>query len=159
VVRQTFEFLSNQAGANRIALTTALAPQALWVRGDAIQLQQVILNLVMNAVDAIRSADSNERTITGRTTPIDETSAEVAIEDSGPGISLDQAEKIFEPFFSTKNAGMGMGLSIARRIVASHRGRIWAKNRPEGGAVFRFTVPLAYRNDRERDLHSIVNPE
>jgi len=144
VVLEVFEFLSPQAAAHHIALSTSLAPRPLLVSGDRVQLQQVILNLVINAMEAIRSAASREgMIITGRTTLIDGASAEVAIEDSGPGIPPDRAQQIFEPFFTTKNTGMGMGLSIARTIVARHEGRIWAANRPEGGAVFRFMVPLA----------------
>jgi signal transduction histidine kinase len=143
VVREVFELVAPQAAAYRVTLSTSLAPRPLVVRGDGVQLQQVILNLVMNGMEAIRNAASGERKITGRTTLVDGVSAEVAIEDSGPGIAPDKAQQMFEPFFTTKNTGMGMGLSIARTIVASHRGRIWAANRREGGAVLRFTVPLA----------------
>jgi len=81
---------------------------------------------------------------------VDDASAEVTIEDSGPGIPPDKAERIFEPFFTTKAGGMGMGLSIARTIVESHRGRIWAEDRSGGGAIFRFNVPLA-----TRELHGM----
>lgn len=143
VVREVFAFLSSQAAAHRISLITALAAPALPVKGDRIQLQQVILNLVMNAIEAIAGAASAERKITGRTALVDGTLAEVTIEDSGPGIPADKVQQIFEPFFTSKSAGMGMGLSIARTIVASHRGRISAGNRREGGAILRFTLPLA----------------
>jgi signal transduction histidine kinase len=143
MVPEVFEFVAPQAAAYHVALSTSLAPQPLVVSGDWVQLQQVILNLVMNGMEAIRNAASGERKITGRTTLVDGASAEVAIEDSGPGIPPDKAQQIFEPFFTTKDTGMGMGLSIARTIVASHRGRIWAANRREGGAVLRFTLPLA----------------
>jgi signal transduction histidine kinase len=143
MVPEVFEFVAPQAAAYHVALSTSLAPQPLVVSGDWVQLQQVILNLVMNGMEAIRYAASGERKITGRTTLVDGASAEVAIEDSGPGIPPDKAQQIFEPFFTTKDTGMGMGLSIARTIVASHRGRIWAANRREGGAVLRFTLPLA----------------
>jgi signal transduction histidine kinase len=148
VVREVFEFVVPQAAAYHVTLSTSLAPRRLLVGGDRVQLQQVILNLVMNGMEAIRNAASRERTITARTTLIDGASAEVAIEDSGPGIPPDKAQQIFEPFFTTKDTGMGMGLSIARTIIACHRGRIWAANRREGGAVLRFTVPLA---NTERD--------
>jgi signal transduction histidine kinase len=143
VVLEVFEFLSRQAAAHHVSLSTSLVPRPVVVSGDRVQLQQVILNLVINGIEAIRSSASGERRITGRTTLVDGASVEVAIEDSGPGIPPDKADQIFEPFFTTKNTGMGMGLSIARTIVASHEGRIWAANRREGGAVVRFTVPLA----------------
>src|SRR5262249_9472108 len=142
-VAEVFQFLSTQAAAHRVTLATSLASRALIVSGDRIQLQQVVLNLVMNSIEAIGSTAAGERRITGRTRLIDGSAAEVSIEDSGPGISPEMVDQVFEPFFSTKEAGMGMGLSIARTIVASHRGRIWAANRREGGAVLRFTVPLA----------------
>jgi len=143
VVREVFELVAPQAAAYQVSLSTSLAPQPLVVSGDWVQLQQVILNLVMNGMEAIRNAASGERKITGGTTLVDGASAEVAIEDSGPGIPPDKAQQIFEPFFTTKDTGMGMGLSIARTIIASHGGRIWAANRREGGAVLRFTLPLA----------------
>lgn len=143
VVVEVFEFLSPQAAARQITLGTSLAPQTLLVTGDRVQLQQVVLNLVMNGMEAIRTSPRGERRITGRTTVAESDKAEVAIEDSGPGVPLEKAQQIFEPFFTTKGSGMGMGLSIARTIIASHEGRIWVANRPEGGAVFRFSVPLA----------------
>src|SRR4029077_12847243 len=127
---------------------TSLAPQPLLVSGDRVQLQQVVLNLVMNGMEAIRSAASGTGKVTGRTMLVDG-AAEVVLEDSGPGIPPDKAQQIFEPFYTTKDTGMGMGLSIARTIIANHRGRIWAENRYEGGAVFRFTMPLA-RTERAR---------
>jgi signal transduction histidine kinase len=127
VVREVFEFLAAQAAANHIALGTSLAPRPLLISGDGIEIQQVIVNLVMNALEAIRDAGSAERNVSGYTSLASGVFAEVAIEDSGPGITPEQAEQIFEPFFTTKDTGMGMGLSIARTIVASHGGRIWGR--------------------------------
>ena len=143
VVAEVFQFLSAQAAAHRVTLATSLAPRALIVSGDRIQLQQVVLNLVMNSIEVLGSAAGGERRITGRTSLVDDSTAEVSVEDTGPGIPAEKVDQIFEPFFTTKDAGMGMGLSIARTIVASHRGRIWAANRREGGAVLRFAMPLA----------------
>jgi len=143
VLSEVFRFLSAQASARAVTLTTSLAPQLPRVSGDRIQLQQVILNLVINGMDAIASAGSRERCIVGRTALVDATSAEVSIEDSGAGVPIDRAEQLFEPFFTTKAEGMGMGLSIARTIISSHGGRIWAENLHGGGAIFRFTLPLA----------------
>jgi signal transduction histidine kinase len=143
VVREVFEFLAGQAAARGVTLNTSLAAQPLYIHGDRIQLQQVILNLVINALDAIADAAGAERRVIGRTALADGTSAEVSIEDSGPGIATDKLNQIFEPFFSTKKAGMGMGLSIARTIVASHGGRIWAENLQGRGAVLRIRLALA----------------
>jgi signal transduction histidine kinase len=143
VVSEVFAFLSTQASARHVALSTQLVMPAPRVSGDRIQLQQVILNLVMNALDAIEAASSGERRVIGRTTLVNDDTAEVSVEDTGPGIPGDRVHLMFEPFFTTKQAGMGMGLSIARTIVQSHHGRIWAEERRGGGAVFRFSLPLA----------------
>jgi len=143
VVREVFELLSGQASAGHVTLSTRLDPQAPCVTGDRIQLQQVILNLVMNGIQAIEGSASAERRIIGRTAVLNDTSMQVSIEDSGPGVPLEMLDRMFEPFFTTKEAGMGMGLAIARTIVEKHGGNIWAENRTAGGAVFRFNLPLA----------------
>ena len=142
VVSEVFAFLSTQAAARRVTLATQLVTPAPRVSGDRIQLQQVILNLVMNALDAIEGADSSERRVIGRTTLLNDDTTEVSVEDTGPGVHADKVHLMFEPFFTTKHSGMGMGLSIARTIVQSHHGRIWAENRHGGGAVLRFSLPL-----------------
>jgi signal transduction histidine kinase len=146
LVREVLGLLSGQANARQATLHMNLAPHAPHVSGDPIQLQQVILNLVMNGLEAMSSAKSPDRRITGRTEILDEDTAQVSIEDTGPGIAAENVERIFEPFFTTKNTGMGMGLSIARNIIISHGGRMWAQNLSGGGAALRFTVPLAKQN-------------
>ena len=158
VVEEVFQLISAQAVAHRVTLSTSLASRPLIVSGDRIQLQQVVLNLVMNSIEAMGNAAGGERRITARTDLVDEAAAEVSIADSGPGIALEKVEQIFEPFFSTKDTGMGMGLSIARTIVASHRGRIWAANRREGGAVLRFTIPLAQTEQPATAGETVVDP-
>ncbi len=142
VVREMFGFLSGPAAARQITLSASFTEPAPLVRGDAIQLQQVVLNLLMNAIDAIRDAESHQRTIVGRTAVLDGRLAEVSIEDSGPGIPAGSEKEIFQPFFTTKESGTGMGLSIARSIVENYGGKIRAENREQGGAVIRFTLPL-----------------
>jgi signal transduction histidine kinase len=159
VVREVSEFLSATAAARHINLSTNLAAQPLRVSGDRIQLQQVILNLVINGIDAIEGSENGERKIIGRTALVDDASAEVTIEDSGRGFPPDKAEQIFEPFFTSKAGGMGMGLSIARTIVESHSGRIWAENRRGGGAIFRFSVPLATRELHGMPAHTGARQE
>ena len=141
-VREVFEFLSVQASARNVTLSSTLAPRSLRVSGDRIQLQQVILNLIVNGMDAMTSFDNGQRKITSRTALTDG-AVEISIADCGPGIPPDKLAAVFEPFFTTKEHGMGIGLSIARTIVEAHGGRIWAENQPGGGAVFRLKLPLA----------------
>jgi signal transduction histidine kinase len=113
---------------------------ALPILGDRIQLQQVILNLVANGIDAMKDT-STENRISIRTSRV-EKFAELSVSDLGPGIPEDKLKEVFEPFFTSKAGGMGMGLSIARTIVEAHNGQIWAENRDNGGASFKLRLPL-----------------
>lgn len=141
-IREVFEFLAVQASSRDVVLSSAMSTKVVPVKGDRVQLQQVILNLVVNAMDAMANGSARERKITGRTMMVNGV-AEVSIADCGPGIPSDKLPHLFEPFFTTKEHGMGMGLSIARTIVEAHGGRIWAENQTAGGAVFRLSLPLA----------------
>jgi two-component system sensor kinase FixL len=109
--------------------------------GDGVHLQQVLLNLVLNAMDAIDSAAGAERLIRVRARRREGSEVEVMVSDTGPGIAAEKIEQIFEPFFTTKTSGMGIGLSVSRTIIEAHAGRIWAENNPTKGATFRFTLP------------------
>jgi C4-dicarboxylate-specific signal transduction histidine kinase len=140
-VREVFDFLSVQASARNVTITSGLTSRALRVKGDRIHLQQVLINLIVNAIDAMASVPTGQRRITGRTIRVNGC-AEVSIADSGSGIPSDKLAQVFEPFFTTKEQGMGMGLSIARTIVEAHGGRIWAENQASGGAVFHLSLPL-----------------
>jgi len=142
LAREAFGFLSIQALARNVTLYLRESPETLRIRGDPIQLQQVIINLVVNSLDAMANIPYG-RTVIGRTERNGGASAEISISDSGPGIPQEKLNHIFDPFFTTKEQGMGMGLSIARTIIQAHRGRIWAENQAEGGAVFRLSLPLA----------------
>jgi signal transduction histidine kinase len=141
-MRETFELLSAQASARDIVLSLQASPEALHVKGDPVQLQQVILNLIVNSMDAM-GATPDGRTVIGRTEMNGESLAVISISDSGPGIPPDKLNEVFDPFFTTKKKGMGIGLSIARTIVQAHKGRIWAENQTGGGAVFRLSLPLS----------------
>ncbi len=141
LVQETVEFLAALAVARKVELGSSLTPVALPVTGDRIQLQQVILNLVVNAIDAMADTLGDSRKISLWTSRSDDF-AELSISDKGPGIPEDRLKKVFEPFFTSKAEGMGMGLSIARSIVEAHNGRVWAENSPGGGAVFRIRLPL-----------------
>ena len=123
-------------------MISSFAPEPLPVKGNAVQLHQTVLNLIVNAMDSMSGLPAAQSRLEIATTRVKD-DAEVSISDAGPGIAPDQLKDIFNPFFSTKEEGMGMGLSIARTIVEAHGGKIWAENRPGGGAVFRFSLPLA----------------
>jgi signal transduction histidine kinase len=142
LAREAFAFLSIQASARNVALYLKESPANLRVRGDPIQLQQVIINLVVNSIDSMANIPYG-RTVIGRIEKNGGASAEISISDSGPGIPQEKLNHVFDPFFTTKEQGMGMGLSIARTIIQAHQGRIWAENQAEGGAVFRLSLPLA----------------
>ena len=141
IMSEAFKFLSVQASARNIALYLQTAPGALRVRGDPVQLQQVVLNLVVNSMDAMTEMPYG-RTVIGRTEMNGGSSVEISISDSGPGIPPDRIAQVFDPFFTTKDQGMGIGLSIARTIILAHKGTIWAENQIGGGAAFRFCLPL-----------------
>jgi signal transduction histidine kinase len=115
------------------------------VRADRIHLQQVIFNLSNNAMDAISHAASTHRAVTICAMVREPCHVQVSIRDSGPGIPDDQLAVVFDTFYTTKAEGTGLGLSIARTIIETYGGSIWAENCAEGGAVFRFTLPLMSR--------------
>jgi len=142
IMREAFGFLTAQATSSNVALYFEAFPEALPIKGDAVQLQQVILNLVVNSIEAM-SAMPYGRAVIGRTELNGGSSAIVSISDFGPGIPSKKPNEVFDPFFTTKKQGMGIGLSIARTIIQAHKGQIWAENQAEGGAVFRLSLPLA----------------
>jgi signal transduction histidine kinase len=142
IVRETVDFLSALAVARQVEMRTSATSASLPIFGDYVQLQQVIVNLTVNAMDAMANVPAMARKIMISTTRTDNF-AEAAISDAGPGIPSDKIKEVFEPFFTTKQSGMGMGLSIARTIVEAHDGLIWAENLPSGGTSIRIKLPLA----------------
>ena len=118
-----------------------LDPAADVVFADRVQIQQVLVNLIRNAVDAMAHSPRRELTITSRR--LEDGAAEVSVSDTGPGVDEAFRERLFQPFMTTKAEGRGVGLSISRSIVEAHGGRIWAELNAQGGAVFRFTLPPA----------------
>jgi PAS domain S-box-containing protein len=112
------------------------------VRGDSVQLQQVTLNLMLNAFDAMKDVPEGERTVCVRTRPSGASAVQIEVSDRGTGIHPERLARLFEPFQTTKPEGLGLGLAISRSIVEAHGGRLWGMNNPDRGATFCFTVPL-----------------
>jgi two-component system sensor kinase FixL len=111
------------------------------VHGDRVHLQQVLLNLILNGMDAMAGCAAAERLLTVRAKPAKDGSVEVTVSDCGTGIPPDKMKLLFEPFFTTKPDGMGMGLAISRTIIEAHNGKIQAENNAPRGATFKFTLP------------------
>jgi signal transduction histidine kinase len=142
LMREVFDILSVQASARNVTLYLKAPPEAVRIKGDPIQLQQVMINLIVNSMDAMAAIPSG-RIVVGRAEMNGGKSAVISISDSGPGIAPDKLARVFDPFFTTKEQGMGIGLSIARSIILAHEGRIWAENQREGGAVFHLSLPVS----------------
>jgi C4-dicarboxylate-specific signal transduction histidine kinase len=126
---------------NGISVRTLLAEGLFPVRGDRVQLQQVILNLVLNAVEAMSSVEAGPRDLLISTEQTQGNGVLVTVRDSGPGIDPQPVERVFQAFYTTKAGGVGMGLSICRSIIEAHGGRLWAEANEPRGAVFQFTLP------------------
>ncbi|MFK4383008.1 ATP-binding protein [Bradyrhizobium sp. USDA 223] len=141
-VREAIDLVKALAQGRRITLSYVPALAGLHVKGDSVQLQQVILNLIINAMDAISDADAGKREVSVSTLSTGN-QAEIRIADTGPGIPASDLASLFDPFFTTKPHGMGMGLAIARTIVEAHHGTIAAANQPAGGALFTIRLPTA----------------
>jgi two-component system, LuxR family, sensor kinase FixL len=129
--------------ARHITLEYKAEPQLPTVTGDQVHLQQVLLNLVLNAMDAVEAAAGGQRKVIVHADCEDGRTVCVTVRDSGCGIPPDMLKTVFEPFFTTKPSGLGVGLAISRTIVEAHGGRIWAESNAQMGATFRFTVPVA----------------
>jgi signal transduction histidine kinase len=112
------------------------------VIGDRVQLQQVILNLMMNGLEAMAGLDSERKSLVIRSAFPNERELLVSVADTGPGIDAEQASRLFAPFFTTKPNGIGMGLRISRSIIEAHGGRLWAEKNEPRGAVFDFILPI-----------------
>ncbi|WOH72111.1 HAMP domain-containing sensor histidine kinase [Bradyrhizobium sp. NDS-1] len=143
-VRDAIGLVVALANGRRIALTYMPAVFDLHVKGDPVQLQQVILNLIINAMDAISDAETVKREVSVSTVQAG-AHAEITVADTGPGIAASDLAKVFDPFFTTKPQGMGIGLAIARTIVEAHGGTISAANRSSGGALFTIRLPIVRR--------------
>lgn len=142
VVSDVLRFVASEARRRDVQLFSCLEHALPDVLGDAAHLQQVLVNLIVNAMDASGDQVQGERVVSIYTRSFDE-SIEVSVRDRGRGIAPEVLPRLFDPFFTTGEEGMGLGLSVAHTIIAAHRGRIWAENNPEGGATLRFSLPIA----------------
>lgn len=141
VAQETLLFLRHEIESRGIRITTAFAKDLPMVLGDRIQLQQVIVNLLINGIQALETGRAIEGKIALATSLDDDGRIHLSIRDTGPGIAPANIERVFEGFFTTKKGGLGIGLGICQSIIIAHGGRIAAANHPEGGAEFRFTIP------------------
>ncbi len=142
VIGSAIQILRPEAERRSVVVTYSKTEEALPIKADQVHLQQVVLNLATNAMDAMLEAGSAERKLLFQTKRTEASRGELSISDTGRGIPADMLASVFDTFYTTKPTGTGLGLSIARAIIETYGGKIWADNRPEGGAVFRFVLPL-----------------
>ena len=156
VIQEVLAFIRSDAVIEGLTIETGLAPALPVVMGDRVQLQQVLLNLILNAVDAMNKAEPDQRKLVIKTENKEDRDVQVSVRDHGAGIDEAQRAKLFESFFSTKPKGMGMGLAISQRIIHDHGGRIWGENNPDIGATFGFTLPTG-NNGQHCDQQTVTD--
>jgi PAS domain S-box-containing protein len=142
VVRETIPLVQRELISHQVLLRMELAPALPMILGDRVQLQQVIINLVMNGIEAMQSVTDRPRELVVRSGQDEPGQALVSVADCGVGISAENVDRLFNPFFTTKSGGMGMGLSICRSIMEAHGGRLWTTANIAHGATFQFTLPV-----------------
>jgi len=156
VCERSSELLMSEAVQHGVYLRLSLAPDLPPIIGDPVQLQQVVLNLALNAIDAVGASPGAREVVVGTRAPSRD-EAEIFVRDTGPGLSPEAELHAFEAFFSTKKTGLGMGLAIVRSIVERHRGRVHAENETTGGAVFRVQLPIASAHGLRERARATVN--
>ncbi len=141
LVLEVLKVMNSDLVNHDVRVQTDLAADLPNVRGDRVQLQQVLINLIVNASDAMSGNDDADRTLCVATRLDDDGRVRMSVSDAGCGIPADQIERIFEPFRTSKSTGMGLGLAVCRTIIAAHAGKLWAANNSERGACFHTTFP------------------
>jgi C4-dicarboxylate-specific signal transduction histidine kinase len=142
VILEVIALARGEVVMNGVSVQTQLAEGLSLIHGDRVQLQQVILNLIMNAVQAMSGVSEDSRELLIGTGKDASSGVLVAVQDSGSGLDPENSERLFDPFYTTKPSGMGLGLSICRSIVEAHGGRIWASRNAGPGATVQFTLPV-----------------
>jgi signal transduction histidine kinase len=140
--REVIALSTGELQRRRVILRLELADDLPPAPGDRVQLQQVILNLLLNAADAMSGVDDRPRHLVVRTASHGGDGVSLSVRDSGVGFAPEDGERLFEAFYTTKSQGMGIGLSVSRRIIERHQGRLWATRNEGPGATFAFTIPL-----------------
>jgi signal transduction histidine kinase len=149
----------NELRRNGVIVRTACSPELPPVHGDRVQLQQVMLNLLLNASEAMRGVDDRPRQLLIGTDLDEDGNVRLTVQDAGVGIQPNHVEKLFEAFYTTKTDGMGIGLSISRSIIERHRGRIWAIPNSRGpGATFSFAIPRAVEDAMTAPEPGVLQP-
>lgn len=145
LVSEVVKLIAGEAALREIPVRLEVSPSVQRVIGDRVQLQQCVMNLLMNAFDAIAEAKPDRRDVTIKVTPEKAGWIAVSVCDTGAGIDPTVATRLFEPFVTTKSKGMGLGLLVTRSIVENHGGKIWSTPNPDRGTTFTFTLPVAER--------------
>jgi len=143
VIAEVVALVQPDAAARQVKVGFSAMADLPAVSGDRVHLQQVMLNLLVNAMDALEGCSPDQRAIQVSACRVDSATVEVRVVDNGPGIPSESLERLFEPFFTTKSTGMGMGLPVSKTIIEAHKGKLWAENGTQSGACFCFTVPVA----------------
>jgi two-component system, LuxR family, sensor kinase FixL len=149
LIQDVIKLMHYDLMARNVSVVTEYTPDLSLIRGDRVQLQQVLINLIFNAGDAMSGQARSARTLTLRSGRAEANVIEITVADTGTGIPPGSTEKLFEPYYTTKPQGLGLGLSVSRSIVQAHGGRLWAEALAQGGAAFHFTVPV-WKGDTPR---------
>jgi signal transduction histidine kinase len=149
VVKEVAALVQRELVSHQVSLRMELAPTLPMILGDRVQLQQVIINLAMNGIEAMQSVTDRPRELVVRSGQDERGQALISVADCGVGISAENVDRLFNPFFTTKSSGMGMGLSICRSIMEAHGGRLWATATVPHGATFHFTLPMNEDNNED----------
>ena len=154
-MREVLALVGDEAKGKSVIIRTRFAEDLSPVSGDRVQLQQVVLNLVMNGIEAMSSVGERARELLITTRNVDADRVQASVEDSGIGIDPQKLDKIFDSFYTTKPSGMGMGLSISRSILQAHGGRLWATAKEGPGTIFHFTLPKYLEGESHAGVRSL----